>query len=360
MAEADATDGPLRRDLRRFLAAEIGRGLWDPGAGSFGPGDAGFATRLGARGYIGTDWPRACGGLGGSRLDRQVIAEELLAHGAPLRAHWVAERLVGPLLLGFGTPAQQQELLPRIAAGRLGFCLGIEEAERTAEPAATETRALPVPGGWRITGRKSPVADAAEAQRMLLLARTRAPEAVVADRLAGFGLFLVDLALPGITRLPMAAAEEAAALPGAVVLDGVFLAADRLVGGAEDGLPAWKAVVEAALGGPECWMRDWPLLAGLAGVVADPAAEAALGRLVAEAFALHQLGLDRAGEEPKRWRAALALLGAAQAAALAEVAPRLLPEAAPPALAGALAAAQAAAAWNPWDAARLGLRRPRP
>lgn len=337
-APGEVSGAPLRRDLRRFLRTGIDRGEWDPRAGSFGQFDTRFAARLGARGYIGTDWPRACGGLGGTRLDRQIIAEELLAHGAPLRAHWAAERLAGPLLLRFGTPAQQQELLPRIAAGRLSLCIGVEEAQVSAEPTAMQTRALPVPGGWRITGRKSPVADAAEAQRMLLLARTGAPGEMTADRLAGFGLFLVDLALPGITLRPS---------PGEVVLEDVFLAADRLVGGVDDGLPAWRAVTDAALGGPECWMRGWPLLAGLAGAVEAPRADAAVGRLVAEAFALHHLGLAEAGREQEgRGAAVLALLGTAQAATLAEVAQLLLPEAVPAALAEALRAAQAGASWD--------------
>ncbi|RYJ03235.1 MAG: acyl-CoA dehydrogenase, partial [Acetobacteraceae bacterium] len=143
----DGTDGALRRDLRRFLRGEAARGGWDRFAGSFAHADPGFSARLGARGYIGVDWPPAFGGLGGTRLDRLVIAEELLAQGAPLRAHWAAERLLGPLLLQFGTPAQQRELLPRIAAGRLGLCLGVEEAAVSPDPLAMHCRAMPVAGG---------------------------------------------------------------------------------------------------------------------------------------------------------------------------------------------------------------------
>ena len=337
----DGTDGALRRDLRRFLRQEAGRGGWDPRAGSFGRFDAGFSARLGARGYIGVDWPAALGGLGGTRLDRHVVAEELLAQGAPLRAHWAAERLLGPLLLQLGTPAQQRELLPRIAAGRLSLCLGVEEAAVSPDPLAMRCRAMPVAGGWRITGRKYPVADAGEAQRLLLLARTR-EEPDPADRQGGFGLFLLDLALPGVAVRPPAGADSGLPLPAEVAIDGVFLAGDRLIGPAEAGLPALQAAAAALRGGPEGWMRDWALLAALA------AAEApAAGRLVAEAFALHCLGQAQAARDAPAAEAAwLARLGAAQAEAVLEAAQRLPPK---PGLDPGLGAAEAAAAWNPQD-----------
>ena len=347
----DGTDGALRRDLRRFLLSEAARGGWDPLAGSFGTFDSGFAARLGARGYIGVDWPPTFGGLGGTRLDRLIIAEELLAQGAPLRAHWAAERLLGPLLLQLGTPAQQRELLPRIAAGRLSLCLGVEEAAVSPDPLAMRCQAMPVAGGWRITGRKYPVADAAAAQRLLLLARTR-EEPDPADRQGGFGLFLLDLALPGVTVRPLAGRESG--LPAEVVFDGVFLAGDRLLGPAEAGLPALQAAAADLRGGPEGWMRDWPLLGALAA-----AGAAGTGRLVAQAFALHWLGQAEAARdapEPGIARLGTARLVTAQAEAVLEAAQRLPPEAAP-ALARALRAAEAAAAWNPQDPLQLDRRR---
>lgn len=350
----DGTGGALRRDLRRFLRQEAARGGWDPHAGSFDRFDAGFSARLGARGYIGVDWPPALGGLGGTRLDRLIVAEELLAQGAPLRAHWAAERLLGPLLLQLGTPAQQRELLPRIAAGRLGLCLGVEEAAVSPDPLAMRCQAMPVAGGWRITGRKFPVADAGEAQRLLLLARTQ-KQPDPADRQRGFGLFLLDLALPGVSVRPLASGAAGLPLPSEVAFDQVFLAGDRLLGPAEEGLPALLAAAAAALrGGPEGWMRDWPLLAALAAAPADPLAT---GRLVAEAFALHCLGqAEAARDTPASGIAQFSTtqLATTLAEAVLEAAQRLPPEAR---LAQALRAAEAAAAWNPQDPLQLDRRR---
>jgi alkylation response protein AidB-like acyl-CoA dehydrogenase len=303
MRQADAAG--LRRELRAFLAAGIAAGAFDPASGSWGAADPGFAARLGARGWIGTSWPRSLGGREGSLRERHVIAEELIAHGAPLRASWVAEWLAGPLLLAAGTPEQQRELLPRLAAGRLGACIGLTEA---ALPDGDAARCLARPdrGGWRLSGRCRLIGD--PLGRLILLARTDD---------SGLSLFLVDLALPGI------------APPGAgrLSFDGVFLAEDRLLGPPEEGLAIWQEVAGIARGAPGAWLGQLPRLAALAAAGAPPEAEPVFGRLLAGCATLQAMGLARAG----RASAALAVLAAEQAAAIPAALHRLLPEEAHPA-----------------------------
>ncbi|SDB10759.1 acyl-CoA dehydrogenase family protein [Belnapia rosea] len=308
MRQANAA--ALRRELRGFLAAEIAAGGFDPAAGSWAAPDPGFAARLGARGYIGTCWPRALGGQGGSAADRHIIAEELLAHGAPLRAHWVAEWLVGPLLLAAGTPGQQAELLPRLATGRLSACIGLTEAALPGD-ATLRCRARPAPGGWRLTGRCHVIGEAGG--RMLLLARTGDGEG------PGLSLFLLDLALPGL--VPQGA--------GRLALEEVFLAEDRLLGPAEEGLALWAEAAAVARAAPDGWLRHLPLLAALAGADAPPEADPVLGRLVAACATLHSMGLSRAGRPSCR----LATLAALEAGAPLAALRRLLPEEARPRLA---------------------------
>src|SRR3546814_2404183 len=77
---------------------------------------------------------------------------ELLVAGAPVRAHWVADRQSGPLILKFGTEQQRLEYLPRIARGECYFCIGMSEADSGSDLASIRPRAEQVPGGWRITG----------------------------------------------------------------------------------------------------------------------------------------------------------------------------------------------------------------
>ena len=74
-------------------------------------------------------WPKKYGGHERSALERYVVLEEMLAAGAPVSAHWVADRQSGPLLLRFGTEEQRQRFLPRIARGELAFAIGMSEPD---------------------------------------------------------------------------------------------------------------------------------------------------------------------------------------------------------------------------------------
>ncbi len=94
----------LRGEVRAFLEAEASAGGWRPHGGDFGSRHSPeFSRRLGARGWIGMTWPRRYGGGERSFLERYIVTEELLVAGAPVAAHWIADRQSGPLLLRFGS-----------------------------------------------------------------------------------------------------------------------------------------------------------------------------------------------------------------------------------------------------------------
>src|SRR2546430_250066 len=67
-----------------------------------------FSQELADRRWIGLTWPAEYGGQGRPPLERMVIAEELIAAGAPIAASWFADRQIGPSLIAFGTPAQRE------------------------------------------------------------------------------------------------------------------------------------------------------------------------------------------------------------------------------------------------------------
>ena len=69
--------------------------------------DRAFSQKLAARGWIGLTWPRAYGGQGRSYLERLILTEELLRHSAPVAAHWLGDRQMGPSILRYGTPEQK-------------------------------------------------------------------------------------------------------------------------------------------------------------------------------------------------------------------------------------------------------------
>jgi len=107
----------LREEVRDFLRAELGDRAPARRAHSWGGFDREFSRKVGARGWIGMTWPERYGGHERSSLERYVVLEEMLAAGAPVSAHWVADRQSGPLLLRFGTEAQRARFLPPSRAG---------------------------------------------------------------------------------------------------------------------------------------------------------------------------------------------------------------------------------------------------
>ena len=93
----------LREEVRAFLAEALGEMPADRRASTWVGFDAEFSRRIGARGWIGMTWPKRYGGGERSALERYVVLEEMLAAGAPVGAHWIADRQSGPLLLRYGS-----------------------------------------------------------------------------------------------------------------------------------------------------------------------------------------------------------------------------------------------------------------
>ncbi|HVY42645.1 MAG TPA: acyl-CoA dehydrogenase family protein, partial [Hyphomicrobiaceae bacterium] len=86
----------LRAEVRAFLEEEIAKGAFRPAVGAMATADPAFSAKCGERGYLGMTWPKAYGGHERSALERYVVVEEMLAAGAPVLAHWIADRQSGP------------------------------------------------------------------------------------------------------------------------------------------------------------------------------------------------------------------------------------------------------------------------
>lgn len=283
----------LRQELREFLATDPA--LQTVGSRSWADFDRDFSRRLGARGWIGMTWPRQYGGQERSALERFVVLEELLAAGAPVTAHWVADRQVGPMLLRYGTEAQRQAILPRIASGDCVFCIGMSEPDSGSDLASIRTRAVPVEGGWIVNGTKLWTSYAHRADYMVLLCRTTLP--TEQNRHAGISQMLVDMKTPGIG---VRAVHD---LTGGhhfdeVSFQDVFLPAEALVG--QEGA-GWKQVMHE-LGyersGPERLLSSYLLFREFLRQQTDTLDRAALadiGRLAAQLWTLRRMSLSVAG-----------------------------------------------------------------
>jgi len=196
--DIDESVDRLRKDVRNFLQEEIRGGGFQPVTDCWCSGiDPEFSRKLGQKGWLGVTWPKQYGGRELSALHRYVITEELLVAGAPVHAHWIADRQSGPLILATGTEEMKRTLLPRIAAGECFVALGLSEPESGSDLASVRTRAHRVEGGWKITGTKLWSSGAQICQYMTVLARTS--ERDDKNRHDGLSQFLVPLDSPGVT-----------------------------------------------------------------------------------------------------------------------------------------------------------------
>ena len=284
----------LRGEVRAFLQEEIALGTFAPYA-SKGAFSRDFSRKVGARGWLGMTWPKADGGHGRSQLERYVVIEEMLAVGAPVRAHWVADRQSGPVILRYGSAAMKREIIPKIVSGDLTFCIGLSEPGSGSDVFAASTKATKVDEGWLIDGRKTWTSNAHRADYMIGLFRTS--PATKEDRRHGLSQFLVDMRTPGIEVRPvlnMAGAHDF----NEVTFDNALVPDENLLG---DQDLAWKqASAELAYerSGPDRFLDTLPVLAWLieaAGAAPSERVAEGIGREIAHLKTLRRMSLSVAG-----------------------------------------------------------------
>lgn len=237
----------FRAEVKDFLDEHLPPAPADVRARSWMGFDADFSRRLAARGWIGLTLPASYGGAGMDAFRRFVLVEELLAAGAPVAAHWIADRQSGPLILRYGTGAQKDFYLPRICAASAFFCIGMSEPDSGSDLASVRTRAVRCDGGWRLSGRKIWTTNAQHCQYMIALVRS---SGVPEDRQKGLSQFIVDLSLPGVEVRPIVDLTGDAHF-SEVTFDNVFLADDALIGDEGAGWQQVTAELAFERSGPE-------------------------------------------------------------------------------------------------------------
>lgn len=247
----------VRADVRAFLRAEIDAGTFVPACDSWMSGfDPEFSARLGSRGWLGVTIPEQYGGHGGTQLERVVIAEEVLAHGAPVAAHWIADRQMAPSLLNFGTEDQRQKYLPGIARGETFFAIGMSEPEAGSDLAAVRTRAVVDGDSWRLNGTKLWTTGAHLAHAMVVLART---DGEIGDRQKGLSQFVVDLPHPSVEIRPIHSIDGEAHF-NEVVFHDAHVPQSALLGERGQGWSQVMSELAFERSGPERYLSTMPLL----------------------------------------------------------------------------------------------------
>jgi hypothetical protein len=326
MPSFPAGHSQLRQEVRAFLAQELRSSRALDRAQSWNGFDADFTRKVASRGWIGMTWPKQYGGQERSALERYIVIEEMLAAGAPVAAHWMADRQSGPLLLKFGTEWQKQEFLPRIVTGTCYFCIGMSEAGSGSDLAAARTRALPVDGGYLVNGTKLWTTYAHKAHYMILFCRTSEGQ-----RQEGTSQLLVDLRSPGISIRPILDMSGAHHFNEVSFVD-VFVPASGLIGLEGQGWSQVMGELAFERSGPERFLSTVPLMIELVRTLHGTESDQALvgiGRLMASLGVLRRLsqsvaGMLELGESPALQACIVKDLGALFEQQIPEVARHLV------------------------------------
>lgn len=291
----------LREQVRGLVAEHEHR--FDPvrRANCWVAADPEFSRALGQAGLLGMTWSREYGGHERSALERYVVLEELLAAGAPVGAHWIADRQTAPLLLRYGTEEQRRRWVPGIAAGEVYACIGLSEPNAGSDLASVRSTARRAGEQWVLNGQKLWTTGAHISHIMIGLFRSEAGS----ERQTGLSQFLIPLDTPGVTIKPIIDLTGSHDF-NEVWFDDVRLPAGALVGTEGEGWRQATAELSLERSGPERYLSSHVLLTEYVRRLEGGADEGQLrlaGRLVSELWTLRQMSMAVAarlaeGEDP--------------------------------------------------------------
>ncbi|MDT5090797.1 MAG: hypothetical protein QOH60_160 [Mycobacterium sp.] len=285
----------LRSAVRDFLRSDRAEFSWVPAVDAWlGQWDEDFSARLGAAGFLGLTIPKRYGGHELGHLHRYVVTEELIAAGAPVAAHWTADRQVAPSLLSYGSDEQRDRLLPKIVAGKLYSSIGMSEHGAGSDLAAVSTKATKTDGGWLLSGTKVWTSGAHYAHQVVVLARTSPADPE--HRHAGFSQFLVPCDAEGVRIEPILLMSGAHHF-NEVIMDSVFVSDADVLGEIGNGWHQVTSELSFERSGPERILSTGPLLFAAiralgAGRLPDDRTAADVGDLLARLISLRQLSLS--------------------------------------------------------------------
>src|SRR5688572_30138500 len=186
-------------------------------------------------GWICASWPEEYGGKNLSTMESVVLNEEFARAGAPMRADFFGDTLVGPTILQWGTEEQKKEFLPKILRGEISWCQGFSEPDAGSDLAGLKARAELDGDEWVVNGQKVWTTQAQYADYVFLLARTD-PDA---PKHAGISYLLVPMKQPGVEVRPSEQVDGSGEF-NEVYFTNARCPKDNVVGGVNNG---WKVAM---------------------------------------------------------------------------------------------------------------------
>jgi alkylation response protein AidB-like acyl-CoA dehydrogenase len=188
----------FRVEIRAWLEENLPAGWFEPGHKLEGEEKAQFqkdwSQKLYEGGWICATWPVEYGGKGLSTMEAVVLNEEFTRAGAPMKADFFGDTLVGPTILQWGTEEQKKYFLPKILTGQIAWCQGFSEPDAGSDLAGLKTKAVLDGDEWVINGQKIWTTQAFIADYIFILCRTD-PDA---PKHAGISYLLCPMKQPGV------------------------------------------------------------------------------------------------------------------------------------------------------------------
>lgn len=183
---------------------------------------------MGALGLLGPTVPEEYGGVGASYVSYGLIAREVERVDSGYRSMMsVQSSLVMFPIHAFGSEAQKQKYLPRLASGEAIGCFGLTEPDAGSDPAGMRTNAVKTDGGYRLNGAKTWISNSPIADVFIVWAKSAAHGGAIRG-------FVLEKGMPGLSAPKIdGKLSLRASITGMIQLDDVEVGEDALLPGVE-------------------------------------------------------------------------------------------------------------------------------
>lgn len=229
----------FRGELRAWIAKNPPPRSDDTSLENFEKIGRAWQKQLAAAGWLGTHWPAEYGGRGLSLVEEAIVQEELVRVSAPQILGLFGITMVGPVLIAHGNDQQKKRFLQKILSGEEIWSQGFSEPGAGSDLAAVKARALPVDGGFSLTGQKIWTSFAHCADWCFVLCRTSDG----AKKHEGLSYLLVPMNSKGITVRPLQQISGDREF-NEVFFENVFVPKENLVGSEGQG---WKIAISTLM-----------------------------------------------------------------------------------------------------------------
>ena len=190
--------------------------------------DRAIFNEMGELGLLGATLPEQYGGVGASYVSYGLVAREIERVDSGYRSMMsVQSSLVMYPIYAYGSEAQRQRWLPRLATGELVGCFGLTEPEAGSDPGGMRTRAEKIDGGYRLTGEKTWITNSPIADVFVVWAKSDAHDGKIRG-------FVLEKGMKGLSAPKI---EEKlslrASITGGIVMEGVEVDEGHLLANAQ-------------------------------------------------------------------------------------------------------------------------------